>query len=137
MSRMTFSRLATRPIAAPSGNSYIAAIVGMLTAQMRRSIVFMHQNITHPVKHLTAVDIAEHAAIHDVIMRRSARAAREAMRAHITAAAGHLSRVRTRWKRRGKGPRRALSSALIFKRLSSLCYKEWPFPTPRFPTIIH
>lgn len=79
-----------RAIAAASGNSYIASIVGMLTAQMRQSIMFMRQNIIDPAKHLTAMNIAEHAAIHDAILQRNPQEARAAMRAHITAAAERL-----------------------------------------------
>lgn len=79
-----------RAVAMASGNSYIAATVGMLTAQMRQSIMFMRQNMSDPLANLKSTNIIEHSAIHDAIMLRSPQAAREAMRVHISAAAERL-----------------------------------------------
>jgi DNA-binding FadR family transcriptional regulator len=79
-----------RAVAAGSDNPYIAAVVGMLAGQMRQSISFMRHNQSDPGGHLQAMNIAEHRAIHDAVLAGDARAAREAMRLHITSAARRL-----------------------------------------------
>jgi GntR family transcriptional regulator, transcriptional repressor for pyruvate dehydrogenase complex len=79
-----------RCVAAASGNPYIGVVVGFLASQMRQSIMFMRQNQFDPSGDLVTMNIAEHSAIHDALMRRDARASALTMRAHITAAAKRL-----------------------------------------------
>jgi GntR family transcriptional regulator, transcriptional repressor for pyruvate dehydrogenase complex len=79
-----------RCVAAASGNPYIATVVGFLAGQMRQSIMFMRHNQNRFAKRLSAMNIAEHSAIHKALMKRDARASALAMHAHITAAAKRL-----------------------------------------------
>lgn len=79
-----------RSVAAASGNPYIATVVGFLAGQMRQSIMFMRQNQNRFAERLSAMNIAEHSAIHKALMKRDARGSALAMRAHLTAAAKRL-----------------------------------------------
>jgi DNA-binding FadR family transcriptional regulator len=79
-----------RCVAAASRNLYIATVVGFLAGQMRQSIMFMRHNQNRFASSLMALNIAEHSAIHDALMKRDTRASALAMRAHITAAAKRL-----------------------------------------------
>jgi DNA-binding FadR family transcriptional regulator len=79
-----------RCVAAASRNLYIATVVGFLAGQMRQSIMFMRHNQNRFASSLMALNIAEHSAIHDTLMKRDTRASALAMRAHITAAAKRL-----------------------------------------------
>ncbi len=79
-----------RRVAAASGNPYIAMMVGFLAGQMRQSIMFMRHNQNRFAKRLMAINIAEHSAIHEAVMKRDSRASALAMRAHITGAAKRL-----------------------------------------------
>ena len=79
-----------RCVAAASGNPYIATVVGFLASQMRQSIMFMRHNQNRFAERLTAMNIAEHSAIHKGLMKQDARASALAMRAHLTAAAKRL-----------------------------------------------
>lgn len=79
-----------RCVAAASGNPYIATVVGFLAGQMRQSIMFMRENHNRFAGRLSAMNIAEHSAIHEGLMKRDARASALAMRAHLAAAAKRL-----------------------------------------------
>lgn len=79
-----------RAVARATRNPYIATVVGFLAGQMRQSIMFMRQNQRDADGSLTALNVAEHAAIRDAILARSAKAAREAMGRHISNAARRL-----------------------------------------------
>lgn len=79
-----------RCVATASGNPYIATVVGFLAGQMRQSIMFMRHNQNHFAERLSAMNIAEHSAIHDALMKQDARRSAQTMRAHLTAAAKRL-----------------------------------------------
>ncbi len=65
-------------------------MVGFLSGQMRKSIIFMRENQSDIDGSMVATNIAEHSAIHDAIFARSPGAAVDAMRHHITNAARRL-----------------------------------------------
>ncbi len=79
-----------RLVAAASGNAHMAMMVGFLSGQMRESIMFMRENRGDVGGDMVATNIAEHAAIHDAVIRRDPEDAIVAMRLHIMNAARRL-----------------------------------------------
>src|ERR1700677_5088733 len=79
-----------RVIAQATGNPYISMIVSGLSGQMHQSIMFIRHNQNDIDQTEAAMNISEHVAIYEAISSRSPKAAREAMRRHITNAARRL-----------------------------------------------
>jgi len=74
-----------REIARATGNEYINLFIGYIGRQIRESIYLARR--IRPIHSVVEVTVSEHTRIFDALAAADPRAAREAMRAHISGAA--------------------------------------------------
>ena len=80
-----------RAIAEATGNDYFALFIGFIAERISLAIAAARARIS--LEEIVKVTIEEHILVRDAIANRDAKAAREAMRAHLLGAAGRTGLV--------------------------------------------